>query len=471
MSPAGALNVATRKTTVGKIDERVLAFTVGRDPVLDLVLAEWDCIGSAAHVTMLSRLKLPRPLFSARDRGRVIQGLLSIIRQIRGGTFRITREDQDVHLAVERILTSALGDLGKRIHTGRSRNDQVAVDLRLFAKDRLLELTEETVRLVRSLLTFAARHRRLPMVGRTHLQPAMPSSVGLWASAQAEGLLEDLELVEAAYGMNDRSPLGSAAGYGVPLDLDRRYTARLLGFEGAHNNVLYASQARGKCESVILSAVTQVMVTLSRLAEDLILFSMPEFGYFVLPDAYCTGSSIMPQKRNPDVLELVRAKTARMVGRTVGALGIVKALPSGYNRDLQESKEPFVDGLADALASVQLVRLIVEGMKPDVQRLRKAFTPDVFATDEAVRLVVGGMPFRDAYQQVKDHLAELKPAVLECSIRDREQLKSLRMMDVAGLADRARTRLRWVRSRRMRFHAAIARLLGVGYPDLVARQV
>ena len=246
-----------RKTLVGAIHPDVLAFTVGQDPRLDLDLVEWDCLGSAAHVTMLSRMRITPVLFLPEECEAVIRELVAIMRLGRDGAFAITAEDQDVHLAVERHLTERLGDLGRRIHTGRSRNDQVAVDLRLHARDNLLGVFEESTALADALLALARRHLRVPMVGRTHLQPAMPSSVGLWASGYAEGLLDDLLVVESAYAYADRCPLGSAAGYGVPLPLDRKLTARLLAFSAPHHNVFHASNTRGKCEAVILGALLQ----------------------------------------------------------------------------------------------------------------------------------------------------------------------------------------------------------------------
>ena len=334
-----------QKTIVGKIHPDVLAFTVGKDPVLDLELAVWDCLGTAAHVTMLSKMRVKPAVLGTGERNRVVAALVEVMREVKSGAFTITEADQDVHLAVERRLTERLGELGRKVHTGRSRNDQVAVDIRLHARDQLLGVAEEVAALAEGLVRFGRRHAKVPMVGRTHLQPAMPSSVGLWATAYAETLLDDLLLVGAAYTYNDRCPLGSAAGYGVPLPVDRALTAKLLGFSAPHHNVFHASNVRGKNEAVILAACGQLMLSLSRLAEDLILFSMPEFGYFVLPPELCTGSSIMPQKYNPDVLELIRAKAATVLGYGTAANTILKALPGGYNRDLQETKELYMEGL------------------------------------------------------------------------------------------------------------------------------
>ena len=394
-------------TVVGAIDPDVLSFTVGKDPVLDLDLAAWDCVGSAAHATMLSRMRFEPRIFSKDERNAVVAELAAIAEDARAGRFRITEADQDCHLAIERTLTERLGDLGRRVHTGRSRNDQVAVDLRLYGRDQLFGVYDETLDLVEALVRVARRNLDVPMVGRTHLQPAMPSSVALWISSFAESLLDDLYAVDAAFTVNNRCPLGSAAGYGVPLPIDRHLTSSLLAFDAPIANVVYASQARGKCEAVTLGALASLMVTLSRLAEDLILYSMPEFGYFSLPRAFCTGSSIMPQKYNPDVCELLRAKAARVLASANAAQEILRAMPGAYNRDLQETKEPYMEGFRTTRAALRIMARLVGGLEVHPDRLRAAFSPAVFATDRALELVAGGMPWRDAYHQVRDHLEDL----------------------------------------------------------------
>ncbi len=455
---------AQRKTTVGVIGDDTLAYTAGRDVVLDLNLVQADCLGSAAHVTMLSRMPVKPRLFSAAERRQVIDGLVRILRDARAGGFAITLADQDVHLAVERTLTERLGDLGKRIHTGRSRNDQVALDLRLYAREQLLGALEEAAALAGAFLDFARRHDRIPMVGRTHMQPAMPSSVGLWASSFSETLLDDIDLLVAAYRLNDRSPLGSAASYGVPLPIDRQLVADLLGFAGPCHNVLYANNARGKLESVILAALAQVMLTLSRAAQDLILFTMPEFAYFDLPDAFCTGSSIMPQKKNADVLELMRAKTARVQGAAATVFNLAKALPTGYNRDLQEAKELFMEGFDTTRASLRILAPLIAGTRVRADRLRAGFTPDVFATDRALELVGQGMPFRDAYHHVKEHLDELQNMDPDQAVAAKTHLGAPAGLDYGLLAGRVGEAAAWATSRRRAVAGAYSRLLGVAWP-------
>lgn len=454
------ISSTARKTTVGVVDRDVLDYTAGDDIRLDAALVEADCLGSAAHAVMLSRIPVKPRLFSKDECRAVLGGLREIVERSRRGAFPITLEDQDVHLAIERFLTKKLGVLGKRIHTGRSRNDQVATALRLYSKRQLMDAAQEAAELAQSLLAFAARHRDVPMVGRTHLQPAMPSSVGLWAAAFAEGVLEDIVLLINAYELNDQCPLGAAASYGVPLPLDRELTSDLLGFGRPCHTVLYAVMARGKMESVILSALAQVMLTLSRLAEDLILFSMPEFNYFKLPAEYTTGSSIMPQKRNPDVLELVRAKTARVLADMNGVCGIMKSMASGYNRDLQETKEPLMKGFDTTRATLRIMRRLVDALGINEDALLRGFGPEVYATDWALSLVAEGMPFRDAYDHVKENLHTLESLDPREVILKKQSLGATGRLELAALDDRARESLAWSREEQSGFAAVYARLLG-----------
>ena len=459
-----------RKTTVGEVDAEVLAYTAGQDRVLDLALVEADCLGTAAHVAMLACVKVKPPLLAPDDVRRVVAELRRIVRDSAAGKFSISIEDQDVHLAVERRLTEKLGDLGKRVHVCRSRNDQVAVDLRLFAKGRLLEAVSAASELAATLVAFAKKHEKTPMVGRTHMQPAMPSSVGLWASAWAEGLLDDVALLKAAYGLNNRCPLGSAASYGVPVAIDRQLTSDLLGFEKPVHNVLHANQARGKMEAAILSALGQAMLTLSRLAQDLILFSMPEFGYFRLPAEFTTGSSIMPQKRNPDVLELLRAKAATVLAHANLVAEIVRASPSGYNRDLQETKAPFMEGLELAISSLRIAVPLVARLEVDGEALRRGFSPDVFATDCALERVMSGMPFRDAYHEVKANLDKLTGKSPDEALAAKRHLGAPLGLDFAALAAQAREAEAWAAAERERFQTVRDRLLGLDAeksPELV----
>ena len=457
-----------RKTLIGHIHEDVLSFTAGKDTILDATLVEADCIGSAAHVTMLARVPVKPRLFTARETKKIIKELVDIIRRARRGSFTISSRDQDVHLAIERVLTRHLGDVGKRIHTARSRNDQIAVDVRLYGKEELLNVMDAALEVTDVVLKFARKYASLPMVGRTHMQPAMPSSVGLWASAHAESLLDDMTLLISVYELNDRCPLGSAAGYGVPLEIDRNLTAQLLGFKEPIHNVLYAANARGKCESAILAALSQVMLSLSRLAEDMILYSMPEFGYFHLPPEYGTGSSIMPQKNNPDVLELIRARAAKVLSCASTTAAIMRGLPSGYNRDLQETKEPFIEGIQTTSSCLRIVALLMKKVKANKNALLSGFTPEVFATDWALDLTASGMSFRDAYRHVKAHLQELSHIDPATAIARKTHLGAPMGLDIDGLTSRSEKFKKFANEQRKRFYASISKLLGVKYPELRA---
>ncbi len=453
-----------QKTTVGTIDNEVLAFTAGRDVELDHALIAFDCIGTAAHVTMLSQMPVDPALITDDERKQVIAGLVEIIGRARNGDFTIELADQDVHLAVERTLTEKLGDLGKKIHTCRSRNDQVAVDLRLYAKEQLLATLEEAAALAGALVDFGRQHEAVPMVGRTHMQPGMPSSVGLWATAHAESLLDDCVMLLDAYDLNDQCPLGSAASYGVPLPIDRQLTADLLGFSRPTHNVLYANNGRGKMEAIVLGAMGQVMLTLSRLAQDFMLFTMPEFDYFKLPAEFCTGSSIMPQKQNPDVCELVRAKASRVKAAELGVYDLIKGSPTGYNRDLQEAKELFMEGIATTRACLRIMAPMVAATQVNEQKLLDGFSPDVFATDRALELVGEGMPFRDAYHHVKENLQELSGIDPREAIARKTHMGAPLGLDWDYFKDRTEAVREVVQEEREGFNGAVGKLLGVTYP-------
>ncbi len=453
----------TEKTITGNVDPDILEYTVGDDPTLDRELVKWDAAGTAAHVTMLSRMRLPKgtpPVVTAAEAAKVRRELAAVVAEFADGRFEIRESDQDVHMAVERRLTEALGDLGKKIHTGRSRNDQVAVDVRLHIKDQLLSAEGEVAGLASSLLSFGRRHSLLPLVGRTHLQPAMPSSVGVWASGHAEMILDQVANLEAAYAINDLCPLGSAAGYGVPLPLDRNLTSRLLGFSRPLHNVFGASMARGEDEAALLAALAQLMVVLSRLAEDLILFSMPEFAYFRLPREYCTGSSIMPQKYNPDVLELVRSKAAIVAGLSSAALTQLHAMPGGYNRDLQDSKGLYMRGLSIARTTLRILAKVVDGVSVDEAKLRAGFIPGVFATDAALRQVAAGVPWREAYHDVRDHLERLGAEDADSAVLAKRHLGATNGLDWRMYAGRVSSLRGAVARRRRAFDAKMSALLG-----------
>jgi len=398
------------------IDRRIDAFTTGEDYILDMNLLPWDLMASAAHAEMLASAGILR----MEEAESLKEGLASIMTRYNKGEFRIDPSQEDCHTAIENDLIERIGDAGKRIHTGRSRNDQVLAALRLFSKSCLIRCSEEAVSLGRALLSFARENAGIPMPGYTHTRTAMPSSVGLWAGAYLENLLDDLEMVETAYRLNDRSPLGSAAAYGVPLALDREMVSRRLGFREVQNNVLGVQNSRGKTEGMILESLDNMGITLSRMSQDLITFSMPEFGFFHLPPELCSGSSIMPQKMNPDVLELIRAKSSTLSSWAYRIKNVIRSLPSGYNRDFQETKEPLVRSFPLMDDCLMAMRLTVEKIQVNQETLRRSFTPDIFAADEAFKLVEKGIPFRDAYMQVAGKLATLSNLNPEDTIANRK---------------------------------------------------
>jgi len=385
------------------LDSLIEAFTVGDDPSNDARLVNADCVASMAHARMLASIGI----LSGKDADALQKELVAIIALNDERRFSIQRTDEDVHTAIEDHLVRTLGDAGRRIHTGRSRNDQVLTALRLWNRGFLFSFQRACLDLISRLLDLAQANEKTPMPGRTHMQIAMPSSVGLWAAAWAEELLDDVALARGAFSLTDCCPLGSAASYGVPLPLDRQLVSDLLGFSRVQNNVLYANNSRGKLEAVVLEAVEHAALTLNRMAQDLILYSMPELGYFTLPQEMCSGSSIMPQKRNPDGLELVRAKAAAIAGDLAAVKAVTRSLPSGYNRDFQETKAPFFRGCETGLACVRVMDLTVQKLVINPDRLRAAFTPDIFATDRALELVVEGIPFREAYRKVGTDLGSL----------------------------------------------------------------
>ena len=379
-------------------------FTVGRDFELDQNLVVSDCLASSAHGIMLNKIGI----LSNDDLESIQRGLKEIVELSVDKNFPITISDEDCHTAIENYLVSHIGNAGKKIHTGRSRNDQVLTCLRIYSRDFLYTFIKETVSLSGLMAEFAKKHEMTPMPGRTHMQIAMPSSVGLWAGAFAEEIADSVGMTKSVLDAIDQSPLGSAASYGVPIALDREMTASLMGFPKVQNNVLYVNNSRGKFESLIIDSLDQIVLTLSKIAQDLILFSLPEFGYFSLPPELCSGSSIMPQKKNPDGLELLRAKSASVSAYGIQIKNIIRSLPTGYNRDFQEVKEPFIKGIKLALQCVRIMHLTISELVVNKKNLESAFTSEIFATDEAIKMVLSGKSFRDAYRDVGTNLEQVE---------------------------------------------------------------
>ena len=378
------------------LDSLMEEFTVGNDYLLDSNLVSADCLASIAHARTLEKANI----LSKTELAALESTLCEILQLDLAGKFTISLADEDCHTAIEAYLTEKVGDAGKKIHTGRSRNDQVQTALRLWMREFVLQLSIETAKLARTLLDFAKKHEFVPMPGRTHMQLAMPSSVGLWAASFAEELLDELSILKHLSTVLDQSPLGSAASYGTPLSLDRSFSAKTMGFRKVQNNVLYANNSRGKFEAMVLDGCDYIGLTLSKIAQDLILFSLPEIGYFTLPKELCTGSSIMPQKRNPDGLELTRSRSAVISSCSQRVKGIIRSLPSGYNRDFQDTKEPLITGSKTTLTAVRVMQLMIERLAVNEGALLAGCKSELYATDEVLKRLDEGGSFRDVYKEV-----------------------------------------------------------------------
>ncbi len=378
------------------VTEEIDRFTVGHDRELDLYLAKYDVLGSMAHVTMLHSIGL-----IADDELPVLLRELRAIYQVaESGDFVIEDGIEDVHSQVELMLTRKLGDMGKKIHSGRSRNDQVLVDLKLFTRDKIREVAEAVRDLFAELQQQSERYKNVLMPGYTHLQVAMPSSFGLWFGAYAESLADDMLLLEAAYRMTNRNPLGSAAGYGSSFPLNRTMTTELLGFDSMDYNVVYAQMGRGKNERNVAFALAGIAGTVAKLAFDACMFNSQNFGFVRLPDECTTGSSIMPHKKNPDVFELIRARCNKLQALPTQVVMIMNNLPCGYFRDLQEIKEVFLPAFDQLLSCLRMATYIVARMRVNEHILDDARYDLMFSVEEVNRLASEGMPFRDAYKKV-----------------------------------------------------------------------
>lgn len=386
-----------------ELNKVVEDFMTGDDPILDLKIAKYDCIASIAHAKMLTSIKI----ISDTECMQLVTLLNELLIKIENNQFSIENSQEDVHTAIENYLISRLGDTGKKIHTARSRNDQVLTALRLYSKDELKSTINKLTNTLEVLHNFADQNRDIPYVGRTHFQKAMPASLGLWMGAIIESLLDDAQLLSDAYKLIDQCPLGSAASYGVAISIDRQLSSDLLNFAKVQNNVLYANNSRGKFESIIIHALSQVMLDLAKLSTDVILFSTPEMGYLNLPLEFCSGSSLMPNKCNPDPFELIRAKSAAVLANLWQTIEVTRALPSGYNRDFQETKRPLFDSFDIVGKSLDVISIIMAKVTANKDKCLAAFSSEVFATDYALQLVEQGVPFRDAYKQVALKLNEL----------------------------------------------------------------
>jgi len=380
------------------LESRILEFTVGNDPIIDLELVEWDCIGSAAHTKMLQSINL----LTKEEANSLLGELASILKRSRQRDFTISQELEDCHSAIEAELTNKLGDTGKKIHTGRSRNDQVILAMRLYLRNQVLEKLDLLNDFAEVLENRISEIGDLEMPGYTHMQAAMPSSIGMWLHAFLEATLDLMK--DGIYLLNNinTNPLGSAAGFGTPLNLDRELTAELLGFLSVQRSVIDVQNSRGRFSKKVLRWGEDISSLLEKLACDLILYSTKEYGFFSLPRNCTTGSSIMPQKHNPDVLELTRSRASRVRGALTELISVISKLPSNYHRDFQYTKEPVFRGLKDVKEMLEISAFMLKSITPNEKNLKAAISAELYATYDAFRRVQSGTPFREAYKQTAE---------------------------------------------------------------------
>ena len=386
-------NIWTKKV---RMTDEIEKFTIGKDREMDLYLAKYDVLGSMAHITMLQSIDL----LTADELKVLLKELKNIYQQAERGEFVIEEGVEDVHSQVELMLTRKLGDVGKKIHSGRSRNDQVLVDLKLFIRDQIREIAQLTKQLFDELIQQSNRYKDVLMPGYTHLQVAMPSSFGLWFGAYAEGLVDDMQYLQAAWKITNRNPLGSAAGYGSSFPLNRQMTTDLLGFDSMDYNVVYAQMGRGKTERNVAFSMASIAGTVAKMAFDACMFNSQNFGFVKLPDDCTTGSSIMPHKKNPDVFELTRAKCNKLQALPQTIMLIMNNLPVGYFRDLQIIKEVFLPAFDELKDCLKMAAYIINKMKVNEHILDNDIYNPMFSVEEVNRLAREGMPFRDAYKKV-----------------------------------------------------------------------
>ena len=379
-----------------EVNKEIERFTVGRDREMDMYLAKYDILGSMAHITMLESIGL----LEKDELEKLLAELRHIYQLCEDGKFSIEKDVEDVHSEVELMLTRKLGDMGKKIHSGRSRNDQVLVDLKLFTRHELMEVVDNVKALFDELIQKSNQYKDVLMPGYTHLQIAMPSSFGLWFGAYAEGLADDMLYLQAAWRMTNRNPLGSAAGYGSSFPLNRQMTTDLLGFDSMDYNVVYAQMGRGKMERNVAFAMATVAGTLAKMAFDACMFNCQNFQFVKLPKECTTGSSIMPHKKNPDVFELIRAKSNKLQSLPQQIMMIMNNLPVGYFRDLQIIKEVFLPAFDELNDCLRMAAYIINKMEVNDHILDNPMYDPMFSVEEVNRLAAAGMPFRDAYKKV-----------------------------------------------------------------------
>jgi argininosuccinate lyase len=385
-----------------QLNRQIEEFTVGDDYILDRLLVRYDCLASIAHTQMLGKIGI----LSEEHVKVLVNEFKHIIELDKKGKFDILKTDEDCHTAIENHLITTCGDAGKMIHTFRSRNDQVLAALRLLYKDELSEISALITEINKTLSQFQKRYRHVKIPGFTHTRKAMPSSIELWSKAIVDSMKDNQKMLKAVYDLIDQSPLGTGAGYGIPFKIDRHYAANQMGFSRIQENPIYVQNSRGKFEASMLNTLSLILFDINRIASDLILFTLPEFAFFELPDEVLTGSSMMPQKKNPDVLELLRAHYHTVVSYEFQVKNIIANLISGYHRDFQQTKGPILKGFEITKKTLSAFKLVFEKLSVNEENCRRAMTSELFATEKAYRLVKQGIPFRDAYLAVAKEFSE-----------------------------------------------------------------
>ena len=378
------------------LNKEIASFTVGNDFFLDQKLLKYDIKVNLAHAKMLNSIDI----LTKEELAKISKTLQQLNNLAKKGKFKIKKEQEDVHTAVEEFLTKKIGKIGKKIHTAKSRNDQVMTDILLYCKDELNIIKKLITKVIQEINHFSKKYNKIPMPGYTHMQKAMPYSVSKWILSFKEMLEDDLNSIDFALSLIDKNPLGSAAGYGLPIKINKELTTKELRFKQTHKHALYVQNSRGKYEMVIMSAINQSMLTINKLATDLLLFTTSEFNFFSLPDEFCTGSSIMPQKKNYDVLELVKGKTVTIQSKIVEISLLYSNLPSGYNRDLQLTKKPLMESIEISKSIINIITLVLKNLKPNKKTLEKSMTKELYATEKVLNLTKKGIPFRDAYKKI-----------------------------------------------------------------------
>ncbi len=440
-----------------KQNDLIESFLTKEDIILDNYLVEFEIYGSIAQAVMLCDIGI----ITKNECRDLLKGLLKILTLYKEGKFVMEFGDEDIHTKVENYLTKNIGEAGKKIHTGRSRNDQILLDLRLFMKSELLEIWDLSLKLAQTFLDQAKKYEFIPMPGFTHMQKAMPSSVGMWFSSFAEALEDNMVLLEGVYTLVDQSPLGAGAGYGVSLNLDRKKTADLLGFAKVQNNSLYSQNSRGKIEGSLLFVCMQIVSEISKFSSDILLFTTSDFNYFKVDDMFTTGSSIMPQKKNVDVAEVLRGKIHIMLGQFLQVYTTVLNTPSGYNRDFQETKKPFIESLLQTKDVLIVANELVKSVEPNKDVLKSSMTKELFATDAAFALVNKGWSFRDAYVHIGNNIANLSDVDADAAIKKSTHAGSTGNLGLDGLSKKLLSRKSTVKKHRSSFTKAKAHLLTI----------